>query len=74
MLYILPADIIQEISARNPRGAWKSFIFTCKAFLAYNNKAEITAPVNHLLTLLTLFPDKDWSWAGLSQNPNITFQ
>lgn len=29
---------------------------------------------NQLLQLLELFPDKKWSWHGLSRNPNITIE
>ena len=29
---------------------------------------------NHLQSLLKKFPNKDWNWARLSENPNITFQ
>ena len=31
-------------------------------------------PYNHLYILLQLYPDKPWDWAGLSQNPNITWE
>jgi hypothetical protein len=74
MLDILPNGIIHEISTRIPQGIWKSFILTCRAFYTHNNRAEIAARANHLLTLLTMFPDKPWNWCGLSRNPNITFQ
>jgi hypothetical protein len=28
--------------------------------------------VNQLITLMKLFPDKDWDWFEISRNPNIT--
>ena len=30
--------------------------------------------LNHLTILLELYPNKDWNWDFLSQNPNITFE
>jgi hypothetical protein len=74
MLDILPADILYELSRRISRGAWKPFIFTCKAFLAYNINDIILARANPLLTLLTKFPDVDWTWYDLGKNPNISLQ
>ena len=38
------------------------------------SKAAINKMTNHLLTLLKLFPNKDWNRNSLSMNPNITWE
>jgi len=71
ILELLSEDMIYEISTRIPRGAWKSFIFTCRAFYAYNSPAEIAARANHLKTLVYMYPNHPWDWYNMSKNPNL---
>src|SRR5438552_157711 len=55
---------------------YKNIIIVCKDFYDFYKLDHITYVrkfSNHLLTLLKLFPDKDWDWGGISHNPNITW-
>jgi hypothetical protein len=49
---------------------YKSVLFTCKKWyqLAYS-KTKCHQLCNHLITLLTLFPNKPWNWYNISSNP-----
>ena len=67
-------DIWNNIASHISDGiTWKSFIFSCKLFYGFNTQSQIDRFSNHLLTLLKLFPDEEWNWYGISQNPNITW-
>ena len=67
-------DILREISKYIPKGSWKNFIFSCKSCYLSNSDSEVDKRSNHLWTLVTMFPDKDWDWYGISKNPNITWE
>ena len=67
-------DVWKEISNYIPKGSWKSYIFTCKYFLSFNNEDEIATRSNHLWTLVQKYPDAKWSWSWVSMNPNITWE
>ena len=70
----LVPDNYHEIAKHiNTGSTWKAWIFTCKSFNAMNSQKQIDRFSNHLLTLLKLYPDKEWSWFWLSENPNITW-
>lgn len=70
-----PDEIFGEISSHILDGAtWKAWIFTCKMFAKMNNPGQINRFSNHLLTLLTMLPDKPWNWHEISRNVNITPQ
>ena len=71
-------DILTLIFSNVTTGSTYKFVVTvCKFW----NKIMITKfpkkyleLTNHLLTLLKLFPNKNWNWTYLSGNPNITFE
>src|SRR5208337_2362322 len=75
---LLYEDILTLIFSNVTTGStYKSLVTVCK----YWNKIMISKfpkkyleLTNHLLTLLKLFPNKNWDWAWLSGNPNITFE
>ncbi len=54
---------------------YKNFILVSKLWYLTLNKLfpEGGHFVNHLTTLLKLFPDKNWNYLGLMHNPNITY-
>jgi hypothetical protein len=57
-------DIFPLIFNLIDRGSdYKSILFTCAKWyqFAYNKK-KCHRLCNHLLTLLTFFPDKPWNW------------
>ena len=79
----LNQDIIYEVSNHIPKGSWKNFIFTCKAFYLTNSSAKINKHCNTLLTLIKKYPnpkqnfpnsDSSWNWHEISCNPNITWE
>lgn len=39
-----------------------------------NDEINLTNTNNDLITLITLFPDKEWDWYHISKNPNITWK
>src|SRR5258708_4326649 len=54
---------------------YKSVLFTCNKWYQFAySKDKCHQLCNHLLTLLTLFPNKPWNWGCLSRNPNITWE
>src|SRR5437764_13144771 len=55
---------------------YKNIIVVCKDFCGFyksNHMVYVRKFSNHLLTLLKLFPDKEWRWIDISCNPNITW-
>ena len=53
---------------------WKAFRTVCTDFnKIVDDLGYKKTRCNHLVTLMNLFPDKDWNWCELSRNPSITF-
>ena len=67
-------DIWEVVSEFIPKGSWKSFIFTCKYFYSFNNLNEVRHRSNHLLTLIKMYPDKDWCWQSISYNSSVPYE
>lgn len=68
----LPEDVHREILLR-VRGDFQALTSTCKTFHKYATHAEIDARSHHLLTLVKIFPERNWSSAWLSKR-NITWE
>ena len=69
----LPIEILDEITSviKGDFIAWSS---TCKTLNGFNTVTERAKHSNHLLTLIKMFPNKDWDYRYLGKNPNITWE
>ena len=68
--------ILENILSNTESGSdYKNFILVSKTWYSILNKLfpEGGHFVNHLTTLLKLFPDKNWAYSSLIHNPNITY-
>jgi len=56
---------------------YKTLLLVCRLFrdfYAQNHMEYVRKFSNHLLTLLKMFPQKDWDWKIMSQNINLTWE
>ena len=67
-VWTLVADSIDDGST------WKSWILVCRMFSDMNIEEKILKHSNPLWSLIKKFPDADWNWVGISQNPNTTYE
>ena len=69
-------DVLGYIFSFIKKGSeYKSCLFTCKLWMTIIKEIHPNADIkmcNHLLTLLKLFPHKNWDYDRLSRNPNMT--
>jgi len=81
-----PDCILYILRFVNDGCLYKSLLFTCKLFRDFyytgfkkggelwNHIRFVRKFSNHLLTLIKMYPKKEWSWDSISSNPNITWE
>src|SRR5271154_1494345 len=69
------SDLVLKILAFIPDGAtYKATTLVCQQWhtiCAGEFRWMIAAYSNHLMTLIKMFPDKNWNWQTVASNPNL---
>lgn len=68
----LPLELLGEITA-SVQGDFIAWTSACKTLNAFNTGFERAKRSNHLLALMSMYPETKWKYDYISSNPNTTW-